>query len=197
MRVAVLNDLVEVAGLIAADLRAGGHEVLLEIAPIDFERVLQFGPAAIVLVLHRRRAAFNRPIASPSEDIIGYKALSEVESYPALTALPTALIGLGLDESDIPIRLRYDVFLTFPDDAQLYRPKIEELAGRRKGRRKIGWLLCPHCRSRLMYLENPENLFCPRCGAGVSIHEGDCVAMLPDGRTIRCDVAAMRPPPAG
>ena len=93
-------------------------------------------------------------------------------SYPAIALIPMLVVGVGLFEAEFPLNLRYDLFLTFPDDMALYLPKVEELATLTKTRRRISTYVCPApgCGSRLAYVREPvRDLSCPKCGAGVAL----------------------------
>lgn len=169
-RVAVLNDILEVANILAAPLRGEGYEVMTDLTAIDFERVLSFKPQLIILGVHRKIGAFNRPIRSLEDDVLGFKPLVDMERYPAISVIPIILISTGLLERDIPTTVNYDSFLIIPEDATLYFPKVKELIETVKTRRKISEYVCPNCGSRLTYTTRPAmNFFCPRCHTGVVV----------------------------
>lgn len=180
-RIAVLNDMLEIADMLATPLRGEGYEVLTDITSIDFERVLKFKPELIVLGLHRRIRAYDRPIESLEKDIFGFKPLADMEHYPAISVVPIMLVATGVQEKDIPTSLNYDSFLTIPEDAPLYFPKVKELIETVKTRRKISSYICPHCGSRMTFTARHElNLFCPRCHTGVVVvDEENCLITAP------------------
>lgn len=197
-RVAIIEDFQTLAQMLASVLREAGHEVLTEIIPVDFERIGHFAPQVIVVSLHRMNKAFDRPIERAEQDILGYIPLMSLERYPAINCLPIVLLGTGLHERDIPGSVNYDVFLSFPKDSGIFRLKVEELALRAKGRRKISRYVCPHCGSRLSYHANPDDLFCPRCHTAVAIIDDEnCLYSLRDvmERSIPCKVAQLLAPP--
>lgn len=200
-RVAIIDAFQTLAQMLASVLREAGHEVLTEIIPIDFERLLHFAPQVIVVSVYRMNKAFDRPIESPERDILGFIPLVSMGEYPALaTCVPVVLVGTGLHERDIPDTLDYDLFLSFPKDSNLFRKKVEELAEKGKGRRKISRYACPHCGSRLTYTSSPDDLFCPRCHTVVTIIDDErCIYSLPTviERSIPCRVKQLLPPPAG
>lgn len=197
-RVVILDDLQETIDVLEPPLRAQGHEVLTDISPIDFERILRFNPDIITLDLYRKLEAFDRPIQSIEEDVIGYIPLVEMERYPAVGVIPIILLGNCLQERDIPTSVNYDLFLSFPRDMKLYFPKLVEIASTVKTRRKISGYVCPRCGSRLTYTSHREaDLFCPRCHTAVAIiNDESCIARAPDGQSIPCDLAALKPPQA-
>lgn len=169
-RVAVLDDLVEVADILGAPLKGEGFEVMAALTSVDFERVLKFKPQLIILGVHRRVSAFDRPIRNLEADVFGYKPLVEMEHYPAISVIPIILISTGLIEQDLPTSLNYDSFLIIPEDAPLFFPKVKELLETVKTRRKISEYVCPNCGSRLTYTRKPvEDLFCPRCHTSVVV----------------------------
>ena len=184
-KIAVLNDIPEFARILAAPLREQGFEMMIEVASIDFERLLRFGPNLIILCLNRRLKTFNRPLKSIEEDVIGFKPLVEMEHYPAINIIPIMLVTTGLNEQDLPTTVNYDAFLTLPEDASLYYSLAAELVETVKSRRKISAFVCPHCGSRLTFTVAPaRNLFCPRCHTGVVIVDDDsCLVTKPDDVT--------------
>jgi hypothetical protein len=196
-KIAVLDDYEGHAHIFSAPLSLAGHEVLTEVIPINWERVLDFGPQVISVVLYRQRGAFNRPIVQPTKDILGFEAILEMEKYPAIQIVPIVLVGNAIEESDVPTSISYDLFLTFPNDIDLYLPKLEELANRVKSRRKISGYLCPNCKSRLVFIKQPAiDLFCPRCHTVVSlINDKDCLLAIGGaGPSVPCKVVdLMRP----
>jgi hypothetical protein len=180
-RVVVIDHQTSYAVALSGPLLAAGHEVMAVAPPLDFEGILEFRPQVIVLALGRRQEAFGRPIQG-YEDILGYQALVEMESYPAISILPIALIGRCLLEREIPLKLNYDLFLVFPEDLGLYQTKVEELATKVKTRRKVSRYLCPACRSRLTYSDKQADLLCLRCGTAVAIIDEESITYLgPDG----------------
>ncbi|MDB5098710.1 MAG: hypothetical protein JWM80_3131 [Cyanobacteria bacterium RYN_339] len=172
-KIAVLNDVMEFANILAAPLKGEGHEMMCEVTSIDFERVMNFKPELIILGLHRRIDAFDRPIENIEADVFGFKPLVDMERYPAISVIPILLFTTGLKEQDIPTTVNYDSFLILPEDAALYFPKVKELIETVKTRRRISENICPNCGSRLTYTAKPENLFCPRCHAGVVIVDAE------------------------
>lgn len=195
VRVAILDAHLAFAELLASPFIVRGVPTITDASPIDFERIVQFGPTIIVIGMGRRKQAMNRPIAS-EEDIIGYTALTEVENYPALYTDPILIVGSGLAESDVPIRINYDLFLTLEDEAELYVPKVMELGSKRKSRRKISRYLCPSCKGRLTYSQKEEDLFCPRCGTAVVLIQGtdECLYMDKSGQNRPCKTADLLAP---
>lgn len=195
--VAVLDDYEVYAELLAGPLLRAGNGVMIELAPIDFERLLHFAPNVISVGLYRRKDAYDRPIESVEKDVVGFQPLIDMENYPAINVVPLVLIGTGLVEKDVPTALNYDLFLTFPDDLGLYLPKVEELATKVKTRRKLSGYLCPVCSSRLVYFQRKEDLFCPRCGTSVAIVDEQNCLYAPHGEpglTCNCTLSELTPP---
>lgn len=182
-RVAILDAFEELAQLLAEPLRGSQHEVLVEVIPVDFERLIRFGPDVIVAVLYRMNKAFDRAIEQAELDILGYIPLLSLKRYSALRAVPLLLVGYGLHERDIPNDCcDYEAFLSLPKDVRLFSRKAEELANRPRATRKISAYLCPHCGSRLTYApRKPEDLFCPRCGTSVAIIDEEHCIYSPAG----------------
>jgi len=197
-KVVILDDLQETIDILAPPLREQGHDVLTDVTPIDFERIMRFRPEIITLNLYRKVEAFDRPILTVEADVIGFTPLVEMEHYPAVSVIPIILLGNCLQEKDVPTSVNYDLFLSFPRDMRLYFPKVVEIAATVKTRRKISQYVCPRCGSRLTFtLNREEDLFCPRCHTAVAIiNEKTCIARTTDGETIPCDVAALKPPQA-
>lgn len=197
-KVFILDDLQETIDILAPPLREQGHEVMTDVSPIDFERIMRFRPEVITLNLYRKLEAFDRPIQSVEADVLGFTPLVEMEHYPAISVIPIILLGNCLQEKDVPTSINYDLFLSFPRDATLYLPKVVEIASTVKSRRKISEYVCPRCGSRLTFTLNRENdLFCPRCHTAVAIIPPDtCIARTTEGQTIPCDMAALSPPQA-
>lgn len=195
VRVAVIDETKAFADLLASPFEKRGIATLQECHPIDFERLVQFCPSVIVLGMGRREVAYDRPIES-EEDISGYQALAEIESYPAVHTVPILIVGSGLQERDIPTRLNYDLFLTSPSELDLYYQKVQELGSERKSRRKISRYVCPACKGRLTYTLTEEDLFCPRCGTAVAIinQTDSCIYSRPGGVNQTCSVAELKPP---
>lgn len=191
--VAVIDDFQSFAKMLAGPLRDAGHEVLVTTVPVDFERLIQFGPKVLVIGIARRLAAVGRPIREFDQDVLGFDALVELEEYPALRTLPILLAAVALQEEEIPARFNYDLFLGIPDDSQLFVPKVEELATRVKTRRKISPYVCPNCKARMVSLQSPEELFCPRCGTAVSLADEGCHALGPEGFEIPCSKELLAP----
>lgn len=194
-KIALFNDFPEYAEMIAAPLRGAGHEVLIELVPIDFNRVLHFGPQVISVALYRKEQAFDRPIRNPIDDIMGYTSLLQMESYPAVEVIPILLTGNAVQEKDVPTGLNYDAFLVFPGDIQKLLPTIEHLAKKQKTRRKISGYVCPKCGGRLVFTTSEKDLFCPRCHTAVAVvgNEG-CMFMTPDGQQESCTLDQLIPP---
>ncbi|HEY9855870.1 MAG TPA: hypothetical protein V6D05_09055 [Stenomitos sp.] len=200
-RVAIIDGFQTMGKMLASVLREGGHEVLTEVIPVDFERILHFGPQVIVVSLYRMNKAFDRPIESAERDVLGFIPLISLDQYPALNAyVPVTLLGTGLHERDIPENVDYDLFLSLPKDIEIFRAKVEELASKAKGRRRrISRYACPHCGSRLTYTSSPDDLFCPRCQTVVAIlDDTTCMYVRADvpERSIPCRVEQLLPPAA-
>lgn len=196
-KITVVDDSPMVLEQLVEPLVRAGYRVLSELAPVDFDEVMHFGAQLIVVGLDRSKSARNRSIGDPMVDIIGYKALVEMEQYPAINLVPIMLAAHGIDEADIPTTLNYDLFLDLPSEWPLYLPKVQELVASVKTRRKISGYVCPGpgCGSRLVTLQNPENLFCPKCGAGVSLTpDGDCSWCDAEGRIHHCNPEGLVPP---
>lgn len=196
-KVAILDDLQETVDILAPPLVSQGHEVLTDIIPIDFERLMAFKPDLITLDLYRHERAFERPIQNIEADVVGFKSLVAMEQYPAVNLIPIILIGHCLQEKDIPTSVNYDLFLSFPRDIQQYFTKVEEIASTVKTRRRISEYICPVCGSRLTFTQNrTTDLFCPRCHTAVAIiNQESCIARGNDGRKIPCSLDILRPPP--
>lgn len=186
-RIAVVDDYEEYAEMMAAPLRVAGHEVLIEVneeGGLDFDRILGFEPQVVSVGLYRKEIAFDRPVEDFGRDVLGAAPVRAMEGYPAIQAVPIALVGSALQEHDVPTTLRYDLFLVMPRDIKLYVPRIEALAALKK-RRKLSPYVCPleACRGRLVHIGNGEiDLYCPRCGTGVTV-EGDRIHYLEAGTT--------------
>lgn len=197
-RIVVIDDFKEYAEMTATPLRQAGHEVLTmasEEGPLEIERLIQFGPQAIVVGLYRNAQAFDRPIVDWTQDVLGYTPLSQLEKDPTINVLPIMLVGGGLREADIPTTLAYDLFLVFPRDIKLYVPKMEELITKVRTRRKMSAYLCPSCGGRLTYVQGHANdLFCLRCHTAVALVDGeDAVVLSPSGRSMRMPLDALSP----
>lgn len=197
-KVAIFDDLQEMIAILAPPLVGQGHEVFTDVSPIDFERVLEFGPEVITLDLYRDPQAFDRPISNIETDVQGFKPLVEMEKYPAINVIPIILIGNCLQEKDVPTSVNYDIFLSFPQDIKLYFPKVVELATMVKTRRRISEFVCPKCGSRLTFTKTPAvDLFCPRCHSSVAIIPGNgCIARDADGKSIPCTMDLLKRPVA-
>lgn len=190
-RMVIINDFGEYAEMDAAPLRERGHEVLLQITEggrsVDFERVVDFGPGVISVGLYRNEQAFDRPIRSFEEDVLGYVPIKQMEAYPAIRVVPLLFLGHCLRPEDVPTTLPYDAFLVLPRDIKQYVPTMEELATKVKSRRKLSGYVCPNCGSRLFFTANRNDLFCPRCHTAVSIiddTEALVVSELGESRTV-------------
>lgn len=195
-KIAILDDFVEYAQMAAAPLKQAGHETLIALAPIDFERVLDFGPDVVVLGLYRKAHAFDRPIESLESDVLGFAPLVEMERYPAINVLPIVLLGHGVSEQDLETTVKYDAFLTFPRDVARYPATIEEVAGKNKSRRKISGYVCPTCGGRLTFSREPaRDLFCPRDGTVVAvIDQRDALVTTRDGNSRQVLLASLLAP---
>jgi uncharacterized protein YlaI len=197
-KVVILDDLQETVALLAPPLTGQGHEVLTDVAPIDFERIMRFKPDVITLNLYRHQDAFDRPIRNVEQDVIGFIPLVEMEKYPAISVIPIILVGSCLQEKDVPTSVNYDLFISFPSEVKIYFPKVVEIAATVKTRRRISEYVCPQCGSRLTYTQKrADDLFCPRCHAAVAIVDDQtCIARSGDGNFIPCDMATLQPPQA-
>lgn len=195
-KVMILDDLQETVQLLAPPLIGQGHEVLTDISPIDFERLMTFRPDVITVNLYRRLEAFDRPITNMEADVIGFEPLVEMERYPAVSLIPIILLGNCLQEKDVPTTVNYDLFLSIPRDIALYIPKVIEIATTVKSRRRISRYTCPKCRSRLTHTDKWKgDLFCPRCHTAVAIIDEDrCIAQDSDGEQIACTMEILTPP---
>lgn len=195
-KVAIIKPYFEYAKMIGALVEEGGHETLLEVPPVDWERVMNFGPEALVTGVFRKRIAFNRPIENFKDEVLGSDIVETIQSYPAIWSTPTLLLGNAVEERDVPLTLRYDLFLIFPDDMFVFLRSLDELTKMVKSKRKVSGYICPNCGSRLTYLKEPvKDLFCPRCHTAVAIidHES-CLAQDADGKQIACDLSQIAPP---
>src|SRR5690348_6679200 len=94
-RVAVLDDVAELADILAAPLKVEGFEVMTSLTSIDFEEVINFNPELIILGVHRRISAFDRPIGNLEADVYGFKPLVDMEHYPAISVIPILLVSTG------------------------------------------------------------------------------------------------------
>lgn len=201
-KVAIINDVALNARMMAVPLEEAGHEVIVEAEPVDFERIMRFGPQVVVLALWRQAHAIGHPIRSFAADVLGAGHVRAVEDYPALGLLPILIVGNSLKEEEVPCQgLSYDLFLTFPMDFNLYLPKVAELATKVKSRRKISPYLCPKpgCGSRLTYAFEPiRDLFCPKCHTAVALVNHDrCIAKDDDGYDLPCSRQLLEPPAPG
>ncbi len=195
-KVACVKDYLEYARMIAALVREEGHEALAMAPPVDFDRLLDFGPQVLVIGLFRQRCAFNRPIQDLPKDVLGLVTLRELEAYPAIRTLPLIVLGNGIEEHEVPTTMNYDLYLFFPDDMHLFLPKLDEVAAKVKSRRTISPHVCPACGSRLTFTGNQDqDLFCPRCGVAVAIINRErCIARNADGLDIPCSLDRITPP---
>lgn len=195
-KVAAIKDFYEYALMIGCLCEHGGHTVLAQSPPVDFEAVARFGPDALVVGLFRKQAAFDRPIVDAAEDIFGLETAREVEEYPAMRMTPLLLLGNGIVEREVPNWFHYDLFLYFPDDMHLFLPKVEELALKVKTRRTLSGYICPNCGSRLTFSQKPaKDLFCPRCHTAVSIiDDRSCIYLLKgSGPSCPCTIDQITP----
>lgn len=201
-RMVVMDDEQIYAQMLAAPLKEQGHEVMIAIHPVDFNRVIDFQPDVVSVGLSRRERAFNRPIVDFDRDVLGSKPLRDLEDYPAMQAVPLVLVGTGLFEEDVPTSLRYDLFLVIPRDLSLYVERMVE-ATKQKKRRRLGPYVCPNesCRSRLAEVGDTRHrdLYCPRCGMGVAIDGDTCHYAMPEApnKPLRCSIEDLRPRTAG
>lgn len=194
-RIAVLDDYPVGLGALVASLEAHGHHVLGELAPVDFEAVIQFKPKVLVVGLARRSEAYDRPLEDLDRDVLGYQALTALGGQPALHSLPIVVVGVGLKERELRLPVPAVYFLTFPDDMEVFPAKVAELA-KRKQTRYISDFKCPKlsCGGRLMYFKQPiKDLFCPKCGSSVALIDDEHgVWMCPEGRQHACTVEELR-----
>ncbi|MNS08288.1 hypothetical protein D3C72_397460 [compost metagenome] len=200
MRVVVIDDFKEYAEMAAAPLRYAGHTAMTTTSPVDFDSVLAFRPDVIAVGIFRQDMAFDRPIRDFEQDVLGVGPIRELEGYPAITAVPIAIAATGLHERDVPTTLRYDLFLSFPRDIKAYVPRLEALA-RQPRRRQLSEYVCPNgaCRSRLFQVSTGgQDLYCPRCGAGVALTAGGILYNLPDNpqQSIEAPLSAIDAPMA-
>lgn len=196
LRIALLNDHQMVLTALEAPLIQAGHQVRSDVSPIDWEAVVRFDPQVIIAGISRSREAVGRAILDPSEDAVGYRALLDMRNYPAITAVPIVLVGMGIDERELPVPTHYDLFLYFPDDMETFVPRIEELTRTLKRRRTISEYRCPNpgCDSRLTHTRDRErDLFCPKCGSAVAILDDDqAIWRGPSGKHEPANLAEMR-----
>lgn len=195
-KVVIIDDLQATLDLLAPPLIGQGHDVLTDISPIDFERIMTFRPDVITLDLYRKPEAFDRPIRNVEADVIGFVPLVQMEQYPAIGVIPIILLGHCLNEHDVPTSVNYDLFLSFPRDVKLYFSKVAEIAATVKTRRKISEHVCPACGSRLTFTgDKREDLFCPRCHVAVTIIDGtSCLARDRNGSRVECTMEKLKPP---
>ncbi|HEY9898699.1 MAG TPA: hypothetical protein V6D00_05910 [Pantanalinema sp.] len=194
-KIAILDDFLALARLTAGPLSVAGYDVRSWASPIDFDEVMDFGPDLIEINLYRNKTAFDCPIMNLEEDVLGFKPLNELKKYPAAHITPILLVGIGILEVSIPTDLKYDMFLSFPEDIDLYLPGVMDLTARKKGRRKVSGSICPKCKSRLTFTTDAKNLFCPRCHtAVVIIDEKDCLFQSPgDDKATPCTTEVLAP----
>jgi hypothetical protein len=178
-RIVVINQQRTLAEMFAGPLVQAGHEVLTLGKPLDFEALMRFAPALIVIGLDRSQRAADRPIEGP-DDMVGFAAIAEMESYPAIAVVPILVVANAITARDVSTRLRYDAFLGFPEDGPRYLPTVASLIGKAKTRRKISPYGCPHCGGRLTYIHRPlRDLFCPRCYTAVTLFDdAHCVMTI-------------------
>ena len=195
-KLAFIDDHIGYAKLLASPFMVAGHEVQLQTAPVDFEKLMRFRADLIVFGLTRKRITFNRAIQDIHEDVLGYKAIIESEQYPAVNVIPIVLVGVAIEESDIPTSINYDAYLILPDDIDHFVPLVEELASNVKTRRRISDYVCPTCGSRLTYTMKPiRDLFCPRCHTAVTlIDDENGVCTTRGGQQHPCRIEDLRPP---
>lgn len=201
LNIVLLNDHPMVLKALEGPLTEAGHRVLADVSPIDWDAVVHFEPQVIVAGISRSKEAAGRPIADPAEDVIGYRALMDLRQYPAITAVPIAIVGMGIDERELPVPTHYDLFLYFPDDMDSFVPRIEELPRTIKRRRLISGFRCPNpgCDSRLTYTrERDRDLFCPKCGSAVAMLDDDhAIWRGPSGQQEAAHLDDMRVEPRG
>lgn len=192
-KVAVLNHHPIMARMFARPLDDAGHDTLTSAPPFDLERIIDYGPQAIVVVLDRRPCAGSRAIADPEADIFGYEALEALEAYPAIQLIPILVLGNALYAVEVPTSARYDLFLSLPDELDRYVRTIGVLTERLKTRRRLSGFLCPICNGRLTFSRQPaRDLFCPRCYTAVNLVEGDEGLMLARGVGMALPVTVRR-----
>lgn len=200
LNIVLLNDHPMVLKALEVPLTEAGHRVLADVSPIDWDAVVRFKPQVIVAGISRSKEAVGRPIADPAEDVIGYRALMDMRQYPAITAVPIVVVGMGIGERELPVPTHYDLFLYFPDDMESFVPRIEEVTRTIKRRRLISAYRCPNpgCDSRLTYTrERDRDLFCPKCGSAVAVLDDDhAIWRGPRGQQEAAHLADMRVEPA-
>lgn len=196
LKVAILDDFEALAKLTAGPLTVAGYDVRIWTSPIDFEEILNFGPRLIEINLYRKKDAFDRPIRNLEEDVRGFKPLVELEQYPTAQVIPIMLVGIGILEEAIPTSVNYDLFLSFPEDIDLYLPGVLDLTTKKKGYRRISGYICPNCGGRLTFSMEPvRDLFCPRCHTAVAIINSEsCWYLPPGGPSIPCSMEQLKPP---
>jgi hypothetical protein len=198
-RIVLLDDFEAYAQMAAGPLLAAGHDVHVDIVPIDWEAVFEFHPDVIIALCYRKESAQNLPIEDWEVDILGAAALKEIEAYPAAQLMPILITGDGLKASDVPTRVRYDAFLTLPSDFKRLLAMVDELFAMQKSRRIVSDYVCPKpgCGSRLTRLPaQTQDLFCPKCFTSVAIIEEEgCIARGRKGETIACSMAQLNSRP--
>lgn len=141
-KIAILNDSPEVVTLLAHFLTPGRHELLNRIGatPRMVEEVVAFGPAVVVVSLHRRPDTVNRPLADPETELVGLGMARLIGDEPRLAAVPLLLFGFYVTEAELPRdRLtppRHHAFMTFPLGLQELNPLISGLVGPAQGSRE-------------------------------------------------------------
>lgn len=195
-KIAILDDYEALGKLTAGPLTVAGYEARIFTSPINFNEVLDFGPDLIEINLYRQKDALDRPIQNIERDVLGFKPLVDLEKYPAAHITPLLLVGIGIIEESIPTSLHYDLFLSFPEDIDLYLPAVLDLTARKKGRRKVSMHVCPVCKGRLTYTQKELDLFCPRCHTSVVIIQGtdECLYMQPGGQSLPCKTSDLLAP---
>lgn len=191
----VCNDSEVFARMLAGPLIEAGHEVQIEVVPIDFERIVRFRPEALIFGISRRPEALDRPIRDPERDILGYHALVDLLRYPAINVLPIVIVATGIPEDALPDQLLYDAFLGIPGHLGDYVSQLEAIAAQPPQRRSLSDYGCPQCRSRLIYHRRPDDLFCPRCNTAVAVVQGEGALVLDqDFSRTRVEMEALEPP---
>lgn len=134
-KIAVLNDTPEVVVLLTNFLTHGHHTFFKRIGTSQFviDSIVAFGPDVMVLPLYRAPEALGAPITNYREQIHGSAMLERVSQCPELAAVPIVIFGFSTRPEEMPddyrSRVRFDVFLTFPEGLQDLNPTISSLVG--------------------------------------------------------------------